>query len=96
MNRQTLLRRLFRSLCANTPKEELDVIQNFKNTNLSNLELAGVEKELLDLVNHFYTSSNLAGPPSITALIDMVSRDPSQTNSILILKKSTVRLQFMG
>jgi hypothetical protein len=80
LNRSALVRRLFRSLCANTPKEDLDVIQNYRNTVIASLDLSGVEKELLDLINHFYSSSSLAGPPSITALLDIVNRDPSQAN----------------
>lgn len=95
MNRKSMARMVLRSLCANTPEEELKALENYRYTTVDSVNLSGVEAHTFDLIKQFYERSNLAGPPSIQSLLQFAETDMN-TDLILYIKEVAVEAQTFG
>jgi replicative DNA helicase len=95
MNKKTLTKMVLRSLCANTPDEEIKALENYRYTNIESVSLSAVEGSTFDLVKQFYERSNLAGPPSISSLLQFAEVDLN-TDLILYIKEVGVETQTFG
>ena len=95
MNRKTLTKMVLRSLCANTPDEEIKALENYRYTNIDSVNLSAVEGHAFDLLKQFYERSNLSGPPSIPALLQFAEAD-LDTELVLYIKEMGVETQTFG
>jgi replicative DNA helicase len=95
MNRANLAKMVFRSLCANTPEEEIRALENLRHTNVDAVNLSGVEKQTFDLIRQFYERSTLGGPPSIKALLQYAEVDLN-TDLNLYIQEVDVQSQTFG
>jgi replicative DNA helicase len=95
MNKETMAKMVLRSLCANTPDEEVKALENYRYTNIDAINLSAVEGNTFELIKQFYERSHLAGPPSIAALIRFAEAD-LDANLILYLKEVGVESQTFG
>jgi replicative DNA helicase len=95
MNSKSLTKMVLRSLCANTPDEEIKALENYRCTNIDSVNISGVEGSTFDLIKQFYERSNLAGPPSISSLIHFAEADLN-TDLILYIKEVAVENQTFG
>lgn len=66
MDRIELVRKILRSLCANTSEEEIVALENYRNTRIDLLGLTGNEQKFLDVVSRYFR--RFGGPPSISAI----------------------------
>jgi replicative DNA helicase len=95
MNRAALTKLVLRSLCANTPDEEIRALENYRHTNVDSISLSAVEGSMFDLIRRFYERSALAGPPSISSLIHYADVDMN-TDLSLYIKEVGVEAQNFG
>lgn len=95
MNRAIVVKRVLRSLCANTPEEEIQSLENYRSTNVESMEFSGVEKNLFDLINKFYNSSSLGSAPSITTLLGISDRN-LDTNLSSYIKEVGIETHYFG
>jgi replicative DNA helicase len=95
MNRETMTKMVLRSLCANTPDEEIKALENYRYTNIEGVNLSAVAGSTLELIRQFYERSTLAGPPSISALMRFAEADLN-TDLILYIKEVGVEIQTFG
>jgi replicative DNA helicase len=82
MDRNGLARRIFRSLCANSPEEEASVLENFRNTRLDHLSFTGIEEVLLKRIHRYF--HYFGGPPSTDTLKEEAERELDTTLKIYI------------
>src|SRR5215467_12830741 len=95
MNRKALTKMVLRSLCANTPDEEIKALENYRYTSVDSVNLSAVEGHTFDLIRQFYERSNLAGPPSIASLLQFAEADLN-TDLTLYLREMGVESQTFG
>ena len=95
MNKKSLTKMVLRSLCANTPDEEMKALENYRYTNIDSVSLSAVEGSTWDLIKQFYERSNLAGPPSISSLLQFAEADLNN-DLILYLREVAVETQTFG
>lgn len=95
MNRKSMAKMVLRSLCANTPEEEIKALENYRYTNIDSMSLSAVEGNTFDLIKQFYEKSNLAGPPSISSLLHFAEAD-ANADLTLYIKEVGVESQTFG
>jgi hypothetical protein len=95
MNRKSLTKMVLRSLCANTPDEEIKALENYRYTNIDSVNLSAVEGHTFDLIKQFYERSTLSGPPSIQALLQFAESDLN-TELTLYIREVGVETQTFG
>lgn len=72
MPNEQLVRRILRSLCANTREEESSADVNYKNTDIFNLNFGPVATKFIEMMSKLYTSNG--GPPTTSTIRDQAQR----------------------